>query len=343
MDKLERYLDQVCRGVGGPRALRLHLRQELREHLLDAVAEYRAVGLSDAEALDRALDDFGGPEQVRSELEATHGHRVLGVVIDKAMQWKENTMKAKWLWSSWAHLAIVSVLALEVMWITCAVLYFVPKFQRLLRDGYVDATVLREQQVGWMPGYLAWVSSVGDHATPLVALALVAWGLFEWRVRSENKSLIRLSALGSAAVGLVVVSILLAGALVVPFLAAMPAMGRVAQPFTQEQVGQIDRSLQAMEQALAKKDWDAMDESSRQAAQAIAKLDAAPVAFGFLAARYGSPTPDELRGQLKAAGGRLGEARQAIVEKDVERVKEALRQFHESYAPIATQAKKVGK
>src|SRR5205823_4108950 len=104
MDKLEQYLDRVCRSIGGPRSLRQHVRQELREHLRDAVAEHRAAGLSEEEALDRALADFGGPEEVRSELEATHGHRLLPVVIDKAMQWKERTMKAKWLWTTWSYL-----------------------------------------------------------------------------------------------------------------------------------------------------------------------------------------------------------------------------------------------
>src|ERR1700722_209582 len=89
MDKLEHYLDQVCRGIGGPRELRQHIRQELREHLLDAAAEYRTAGLSPDEALNRALADFGGPDQVRSELEATHGHRLMAVMIDRAMQWKE--------------------------------------------------------------------------------------------------------------------------------------------------------------------------------------------------------------------------------------------------------------
>ena len=41
MDKLEHYLDQVCRSIGGPRSLRQHVRQELREHLLDAAAEHQ--------------------------------------------------------------------------------------------------------------------------------------------------------------------------------------------------------------------------------------------------------------------------------------------------------------
>src|SRR5215471_11793159 len=112
MDKLEQYLDQVCRSIGGPRSLRQHIRQELREHLLDAAARHKAAGLPEEQALDRALEDFGGPEQVRSELEATHGHRLLPVVIDKAMQWKENTLKAKWLWTTWAYLAVVVLIAL---------------------------------------------------------------------------------------------------------------------------------------------------------------------------------------------------------------------------------------
>ncbi len=55
MDRIDRYVEQVCRTIGGPRALRQHVRQELREHLLDAVAGHRAAGLSEEEAVARAL------------------------------------------------------------------------------------------------------------------------------------------------------------------------------------------------------------------------------------------------------------------------------------------------
>ena len=51
MEKLEQYLDQVCRSIGGPRSLRQHVRQELREHLLDALAQHKAAGLPEEEAL----------------------------------------------------------------------------------------------------------------------------------------------------------------------------------------------------------------------------------------------------------------------------------------------------
>src|SRR5438105_3029435 len=101
MDKLDEYVDQVCRRMGGPRSLRQHVRQELAEHLRDAAAVHRAAGLSEEEARNLALEDFGKPDEVRTELEATHGHRLMAVVIDKAIEWKEMTMKAKWLWASW--------------------------------------------------------------------------------------------------------------------------------------------------------------------------------------------------------------------------------------------------
>ena len=81
----------------------------------------------------RALEEFGKPEEVRSELEATHGHRMLAVVIDKAMQWKEMTMRAKWLWTTWAYLGLVAVIALEVLFITFMVMFIVPKFQKLMQ------------------------------------------------------------------------------------------------------------------------------------------------------------------------------------------------------------------
>src|SRR5262245_13527978 len=123
MNKLDRYLDEVCRGIGGPRAMRQHVRQELREHLLDAAAEHQRAGLSEEEAIQRALDDFGVSADVRSGLQATYGHRLMAIVIDKAMQWKETTMRSKFLWLSAAHLAIGLVVALEVAFMAALLTY----------------------------------------------------------------------------------------------------------------------------------------------------------------------------------------------------------------------------
>jgi hypothetical protein len=339
MDKLERYLDQVCRGVGGPRELRQHVRQELREHLLDAAAGHKAAGLSEAEALERALADFGGPEEVRAGLEEAHGYRLLPVVIDKAMQWKERTMRAKWLWATWAHLALAGVLALELAWITFAVIFLVPKFRRLTQAGLIDPAVLEEHGVAWMGSFLGGLSYVGGHYTTwLLLAAVVACGLFEWRVRGENKSLIRLSAWGTLAAALMVPAVLTAGSLVVPYLLAAPTSGLVARSFATEQLADVATSSAAIEQALAKQDWGAVQEQTSRAEQALDRLAAAGPAVGSLTPHYGPPTLDEVRAQLKAASGYLAEARQAARDKDAGRAEAAVRRFRESYGPVAKAA-----
>ncbi len=334
MDKLEQYLNQVCRSVGGPRSLRQHVRQELREHLLDAVAQHKAAGLPEEEALARALEDFGKPEDVRSELEATHGQRLLAVVIDKAMQWKEMTMRAKWLWTTWAYLGLVLVLTLEVLFLTFMVLFIVPKFQRLMRDGLLDSAVLEEQGATWMPEFLNGLQGVTRGYTTFVVLAVaVLWALFEWRVRSEHKAFIRLSALGTAAVGLMMVVFLTAGTMVVSFTLAMPALGKMARPFALEQVAAVDTSLHALEQARAKEDWKAMQEHASQANSAMNRLSAGP-AVASLATRNELPTVDELRAQFKAAHEALRTAQETVAAKDAGGLDAALATFRKAFGPV---------
>jgi hypothetical protein len=342
MDKLEHYLDQVCRGIGGPRALRQHVRQKLREHLLDAAAEHRAAGLSEGEALDRALADFGGPDDVRSELEATHGHRLLPVVIDKALQWKERTMRAKWLWMTWAFLALPMLIALEVLFLTFNVVFIIPKYQKLVHDGMIDAAEIEQHGMGWTDSLLRNLSHVGGHyTTQLLLLAAAAWGLFEWRVKSENKPFMRLAALGTVAVGLMVAVALTAGSLVVTFTMAMPAYGRMTRPWAVEQVTTVVASVSGMEQALAKKDWAAMQEPAEQISNAITRLSVGP-AVTSLTRGNESALVDELRRQLQEASDSFREARQAIRDKDAERLKKAMARFHDLFGPIA-QAAKQGK
>jgi hypothetical protein len=338
MDKLERYLDQVCRRIGGPRALRQHVRQELREHLLDAAAGHQAAGLSQEEALARALEDFGGAEEMRSELEATHGQRLMSVVIDKAMQWKENTMKARWLWTTWAYIAVVLVIAGELFWIVFASTYLTPKFEKLSRDWLIDPNQLDSFRMGWMASFLVKVRDTGRFWY-LTLLAACAWGLFEWRVKSENKPFMRFSALGTVAVGLLVVSVLIAGSLIIPYQLSAPASGKVARLYAQEQIAKVDTSVGAVEQALTKKDWEALRENVNRAAQVMDRLTSEPPAIGALTYRE-APRADELQAQLRSAHEYLLEAEQAGKEKDAERLKTVLKKFHEVYEPIAKAAAK---
>ena len=206
MDRLDSYLNQICWSIGGPKALREHVRQELRAHLLDAVEQHKTAGLTDLEAVTKAMEEFGRPEDLRPELEATHGHRMLAVLIDRALQWKERTMRAKWLWSSWANLTLSLVIALELLFIAFNLYFIFPKFQGLLGAGFIDGEFLRKLGNSWMLTFLERLRNVEvNHGWSILLAAAAAIGLFEWRVKGENKSLMRFSALGTSALGLFLV------------------------------------------------------------------------------------------------------------------------------------------
>jgi hypothetical protein len=335
-NKLEQYLDQVCRGIAGPRSLRQHIRQELREHLIDSAEEFRAAGLPEEESLARALEDFGGPEQVRSELEATHGHRLMTVVIDKAMQWKEDTMKAKWLWSTWAHLALGLVIVIEVLFVLSALVFIVPKYHQYIQDGWLDfehptAAAIVTKSVSFFNG----MATVAEMWVRWVIPLAIAWGLAEWRVRSERKSFIRLSAMASAALVLIVVVACTAAALVLPLILALPNMRALPQePTVRQQFEEIDTSLAALDVALADRNWPRAQSSAGSAMYAGWALTRVGAAAPTVVALRDQTDLNEVRAQLKSASDCLAEVYRATRKADMPRTRAAMENFRQVYAQI---------
>jgi hypothetical protein len=64
----------------------------------------------------------------------------------------------------------------------------------------------------------------------MVLITLVAIGLFEWRVRSENKAFIRSAALGTVATALLIISVLMTSSMLVAFELGAPQVGRMTRP-----------------------------------------------------------------------------------------------------------------
>ncbi len=335
MDRLEQYLDQVCRGVGGPKALRQHLRRELREHLRDAAAAHRTAGMSEEAALARALADFGAPDELGAELAATHGHRLLAVVIDRAMQWKEMTMRAKWLWAGWAYVAAVGVIALELVFISFSSMFLIPKLQKFKHEGWLDIDSEHTGAfVSWGLGFLGRVQRWSEGTLWWIVGAVAAWGLLEWRVRGENKPFVRLAALGTVAVALMVVVMFTAAALEIPMLLGLPPMAQISAPAAVKEMAAVDASVEAVERALARKDWEGMQASVDRATDAVRRLERVVGALPALTSEREQPTVEELRGRLRSAGQCLREAQDAIRGKDAARVREALRRFHTAYGRL---------
>jgi hypothetical protein len=336
MDKLERYLDQVCRGIAGPRSLRLHIRRELREHLLDAAAERRAGGLPPDEAIDRAIEDFGGPEQVRAELEATHGHRLMAVVIDKAMQWKENTMKAKWLWSTWAHLALAGILAMECAFLAGTFIFIAPKFKQMWQEGWINAENFRPLMSSALTLFSVadWMQ---DHGWWLLIPALVIWALFEWRSRGEQKPFVRLAVMGSAALILMAAVIWTSTAIILPTIVSIPNLAMMRpDEVVAHKTATIDKSVAATEQAMANKDWPTIQGNLREASYAADTLAGMGSAAPMILSLHDQPKVDALRARLTAARLALRSAELASRSKDSTRLESALKEFHEAYGEVET-------
>jgi hypothetical protein len=338
MKKLEQYLDQVCHGIGGPRALRQHVRRELREHLLDAMAQHKAAGLPEEAALERALAEFGQPEEIRSELEATHGQRMLAVVIEKAMQWQERTMKAKWLWTTWAYLALGLVIVLQALFLAFINIYLVPRFGLLVRLGFVDRADLEQLNASWLLTSVGNLHALtGSHTTLVLLFTVVAIGLFEWRVRSENKPFIRVAALGTVAVALMLVLTLMTSSMLIAFELGAPPVSRMTRPWAVEQVRSTSRSLIAIELALKKKDWAEMERQAEAAANSLRLLSQGP-AIASLMRWNESPKVEDLRAQLTRAQEEVRVLQQASAAKDTSRLETALLDLQEAWSPLQAAA-----
>lgn len=333
MDKLEHYLDQVCRRIGGTRALRQHIRQELEEHLKDAVAGHRAAGIGEEEALARALADFGGPDEVRSELELTHGHRLLAVAIDKALEWKERIMKAKWLWLSGAHLALMGVIALGLLGITFAQVFLVPKFFKLSMDGYFDPG-LSHSDVSWLYSVFDIVRWLSKNLVWLVLLSALVWGLFEWRVHSENKTFMRLAALGTIALALLILCVFTLGSMLVLMFMGLPGSGMQA---TRATAG-IEVAIYDIERGLAKKDWRSVEDSAKKAGDAMEFVTVMQKRLPASA----DARPEELAAKMKIAREALGDVAEAGAAMDTARAEAALRTFRDAYDPVRRWAARLG-
>lgn len=66
MKQIEVFVDSAYQNVGGNKKEIQELKAEMRSHLLEAVHELKAEGKSELEAIDIAIERFGGEQELRS-------------------------------------------------------------------------------------------------------------------------------------------------------------------------------------------------------------------------------------------------------------------------------------
>jgi hypothetical protein len=116
-------------------------------------------------------------------------------------------------------------------------------------------------------------------------------------------------------------------------------VGQLTRPFALEQVAAIDTSVGSLEQAMATKDWEAMQDQANLASNALTRLGVGP-AITTLTSGKEPQSAEELRANLKAASAGIVEAQQAIRDKDAGRLETTLQKFRHAYGPIREAAKR---
>ncbi len=186
MTDIDRYLDQACRSVSGPVALRQHLRKELKEHLEEAIRDLVASGMSEDEATTNAMEAFGTPEMIREGLQSVYGHSVVSLFVDQAMKWKESTMKSEWKWNFVTQAGLLLVIALSVFGCVFTMYWIVPVVEQFHRERGTEILPQLQAAIAFsyhiVDYWLIWA----------IPIAAALWQ-FERKCKSENKGLIRIA------------------------------------------------------------------------------------------------------------------------------------------------------
>jgi hypothetical protein len=216
------------------------------------------------------------------------------------------------------------------------VTFELPKMQQLRAAGmlrlYGEAD---DPAISWMFSFLDGLQWTWNTLAWWIILVLAAlWGLFEWRVRGENKPFMRLAALGTAALAMTVVAVITAGSIELPFLIQLRGMGQISTSSAIRRMATIDASVAALDEAMDKKDWQAARVNADRATKAIKSLSAAAGWGNETTPPDEQPTVDRFQARMAAANEALTAVQEAIRAKDEERLTAAMRKFHEVYGPV---------
>ncbi len=273
--EIERFLDRACCGVGGTSELRRHLRKELKEHLEEEIEQDIAAGMTREEAMAKAIEEFGDPLVVRDGLQSVHGRRLMSLLIEKSMIWRERTMKTGWKWSFIAHVALVLTIAAEGL-LAASALVFVAPYLKLWHEKLGSPSFLHMETIFGFAAPFAydflWV--------PCLLVPLAVWGLFEWKYRSEYKSMVRLGALSFVSLAMFFV---MAAIFVSMGLDSIVFVGKIhklhmdmtpheAQRIVFPKIVEGQAAFEELGAAISREDWPAVSRSAERLEDAFESL-----------------------------------------------------------------------
>jgi hypothetical protein len=234
----------------------------------------------------------------------------------------------------------VAIVVLEILFCWFSLVYLLPKFKKIRADGMFVSDEHTETTLNWIYNFFNNVQSFFEYVTTPVVLVIVAlWALFEWRFRGENKAFVRLSALGTVGAGLALVVVMMGVSMVIPFMLAMPAYGKITRPWAVIQAGQAESEVAQLKLAVGKPDWEAAGRHAKEALEAMNRLSHGPSLHSLSWTQPG-PRHQDVQEAWTTARQALERAREAVREKDAKRVEQALATFRTAFEPIRVQARR---
>lgn len=326
MSDLERYLSRVCHSISSSASLRRHLKEELREHLSEIIEALVDSGLSEEEATQKAIEEFGDVESVRDGLEAIHGRRTTALLIEKAMDWKERTMKSEWKWSFatqfFTGLTIITMLLLA----GGIPVYVLPQITAV----YAKFKLLVPHQLELVLDFSRWIK---EWLLLLVLLVVAVWIVFEVRCKKDYKSTIRSAwmAMASLPIALVAAWISLVTVVCIAIALSYGLPAAHTEELILPAVESVAESFEEFSSAVSEEDWGAVKNSAGKLSNDSWTLNRWGSAAPILAGLDGRKNIDEIRVLLKRLADSSSEVRRIVRANNLSLSSPSYVQLCESY------------
>jgi hypothetical protein len=241
-------------------------------------------------------------------------------------------MKAKPM--LWAYSALSLMIVAELAFIVLGMRFLAPACRRVLT--YLNTDVSGFYM--FMPGASSFLTVLHSAAYQtlwwIVAFA-IAWVLFEWLVKAENKQGLRLSILASLALMLFVVTSIFAMLLIIPTAKAADRLNaRDPGPEVAARIAILDRLLPQLEQALLTNDLPKADDLAHTSMGAANDLENTGAAASTLLASTEQAKVEILRTNLSSMASAMREAWIAARRRRPEQIQAPMQKFREAYARV---------
>jgi hypothetical protein len=247
-------------------------------------------------------------------------------------------MKFKAIFASWPYVAMILLVSVQGAFLWLCMNYIAPIYQRFRYEGWLEGDEKSRGVMSWANS-IVWntLQTLDTLATwPwLCVIGIAAGGVFFVFRRSQNKQIMGLWTLATAALGLMILIASFTAVLSIPLLAAIPTMyNSKPETIVRQRLATVDMLCDALAQASNKRDWTTMEETARLAFYGMNDLATMGAAAPAIVSFNQQQRVDELRTDLHSASELMKEIEAAIQSKDISRLQVSMAKFRDKYAPI---------